>query len=186
MRGPSFARMVTLAALLLAGCSSSEDNPWTVDAGALKLKVTESPWNMSFFDADGNSVLIELPAIDDGPSGSLGMHLGPPPAGSGQNEALPPVVDGEPSTPPARNHGWVHATGVESSRYEGDAYIATIFTTDPERTLELVAEPDPNIDGVIRVTVTPASTDGVQALGIGFVLEEDERLVGFGERSNGV
>ena len=189
MRGSSFARVMALVALSAVGCSSSSssrDSPWTVDAGALKLRVTESPWNMAFFDSEGNPVLVELPAVDDGPGGSLGMHLGPPPPGSGQNAALPPVVDGEPSTPPARSRNWVHATEVSSSRYEGDAYVATILTTDPERTLELIAEPDPDVTGVIRVTVAPARTDGVQALGIGFVLEEEERLLGFGERSNRV
>jgi hypothetical protein len=26
--------------------------------GALKLRVTESPWNMAFFDSEGNPVLV--------------------------------------------------------------------------------------------------------------------------------
>ncbi|RLB46520.1 MAG: hypothetical protein DRH23_12440, partial [Deltaproteobacteria bacterium] len=70
------------------GCSSGSDGgsggsgggqepDWTIDAGALKLLVTESPWNMAFFDAEGNSLLVELPSTGDGPSGSLAMHLGP-------------------------------------------------------------------------------------------------------------
>jgi alpha-glucosidase (family GH31 glycosyl hydrolase) len=191
--------MSLLVGLALTGCSSGGDgnaggsggggtggSPWAVDAGALKLRVTENPWNMTFHDAEGNEVLVELPAIDDGPSGSLGMHLGPPPPGNGQNEALPSVVDGEPSTPPARDDGWVHATEVETSNRDGDAYTATILTTDPDRKLELRAAPDPNVSGTIQIEVRPLSEGGVQALGIGFVLEEDERLVGFGERSNAV
>lgn len=174
------------------GCSDSDSDDggsreWTVDAGALKLRVTESPWNMTFFDGDGNQVLVELPAIDGGPAGSLAMHLGPPPPGSGQNEALPPVVDGEPATPPERDAGWVHATRVESSRYDDDAYVATVETSDPDRKLELVAAPDRDVEGAIRIIVRPlTAAQSVQALGIGFASEPDERFVGFGERSNTV
>jgi hypothetical protein len=150
----------------------------------LKLLVTESPWNMTFFDTDGNPVLVELPDMGDGPSGSLAMHLGPPLPGNGQQSTLPPVREGIPATPPLRDSGWVHATAVESSGYEGDAYLATIATSDPDRKLELVAAAE--ADGVISITVQPASADGVQVLGIGFVAEQAERFVGFGERSNTV
>ena len=177
-----------LLSAALGGCSTSTDTPASsqivVDAGALKMRVTQSPWNMSFFDAEGNPVLVELPDVGDGPSGSLGMHLGPPPPGSGQIPALPPLRDGEPSTPPERESGWVHAIAVESSSDEGDAYVATLNTSDPARKLELVAVPE--ADGVIQITVRPMSTDGVQAIGVGFVADEAERFVGFGERSNAV
>ncbi len=182
--------------LTVSGCSSSDagsggsgggqEPEWTIDAGALKLRVTDSPWNMAFFDAEGNPVLVELPDMGDGPTGSLGMHLGPPPPGNGQQSSLPPVEDGVPATPPLRDSGWVHATTVESSGYEGESYVATIATSDPDRTLELVAAPDPDVEGVIQVTVKPTSDEGVQALGIGFAAEQEERFVGFGERSNTV
>ena len=69
---------------------------------------------------------------------------------------------------------------------EGDAYIATIATSDPNRMLELVAAPDPDVEGAIQITVNPSDDEGVQALGIGFVAEQGERFVGFGERSNSV
>ena len=179
-----------LFGLLLAACSSDSDSneqrEWTVDAGALKLRVTENPWNMSFFDAEGNEVLVELPAIDDGPSGSLGMHLGPPPPGSGQLATLPPDLPQVPvpPVPAARDTGWVHATRAESSQTDGEQYTATIATTDPARKLELTASV--RAEGVIELRVRPSSSDGVQALGIGFVAEQDERFVGFGERSNAV
>ena len=78
----------------------------------------------------------------------------------------------------------MHATRVESSDNEGDSYVATIATSDPDRKLELVATAE--ADGVIQITVKPVSTDGVQALGIGFVAEQEERFVGFGERGNAV
>ncbi len=191
MRIASFVCMGSLLGLLLVGCSNNSsgagpEQEWTVDAGALKLRVTEDPWNMTFFDAEGNEVLVELPAIDDGPSGSLGMHVGPPPPGSGQRPTLPPDLPQlpVPPVPAARDDGWVHATKAESSTTEGDTYSATIATSDPERKLELVAAAE--ADGVIQVTVRPVSSDGVQALGVGFVAEQDERFVGFGERSNAV
>jgi len=187
MRVSCCVRMGLVLSIALAGCGSGSEPPaWTVDAGALKMRVTESPWNMTFFDAEGNPVLVELPDTGDGPSGSLAMHLGPPPPGNGQQPALPPLVDGMPATPPARDSGWVRATAVESSRTEGPSYVATIATSDPNRKLELVAEPDPDVEGAIQITVTPVSTEGVQALGIGFVVEQGERFVGFGERSNSV
>jgi alpha-glucosidase (family GH31 glycosyl hydrolase) len=186
MRLSSFVVVGLVLGALANGCSesSSSSGQLVVDAGALKLYVTESPWNMTFADADGNPVLVELPDMGDGPSGSLAMHLGPPPPGNGQESTLPTVRDGMPATPPVRDGGWVHATRVESSEHQGESYVATIATSNPDRKLELVATPE--ADGVIQVTVKPASTEGVQALGIGFVAEQEERFVGFGERSNTV
>jgi len=188
MRVFVFSAIVFMLAASLSACSTSTSNPatpeWTVDADSLKMRVTESPWNMTFFDGDGNPVLVEHAGTDEGPTGSLAMHLGPPPLGNGQQSALPPLVDGAPSTPPMRETGWVHAVAVESSRYEAESYIATLTTSDPSRKLELVAKPE--ADGVITITVEPSSADGVQALGIGFVAEQGERFVGFGERSNAV
>jgi alpha-glucosidase (family GH31 glycosyl hydrolase) len=166
-------------------CSNGEgDGSWTVDAGALKLRVTESPWNMTFFDADGNEVLVEHGAMSSGPTGSVAMHIGTPPAGSGQQPSLPPLHDGEPSTPPERESGWIHAVAVESYRYEGESYVATLLTSDADRKIEITASPGG--DGIIEIRARPTSSDGVQALGIGFVAVEEERFVGFGERSNAV
>jgi hypothetical protein len=194
MRFSSFVLIGLAFTLTVSGCSSSDagsggggsgggqEPEWTIDAGALKLLVTESPWNMAFFDADGNPVLVELPDMGDGPSGSLAMHLGPPLPGNGQSSSLPPLTDGEPSTPPLRDSGWVRAVAVESSGYEGESYVATIATSDDSRKLELVASAE--ADGVIAITVRAASAGDVQALGVGFVAEDGERFVGFGERSN--
>jgi len=187
MRLSSLVLIGLAATVAFGGCSSGsgEQTPeWTVDAGALKMRVTESPWNMAFFDAEGNPVLVELPDMGDGPTGSLAMHLGPPPPGNGQQPALPKIIEGEPATPPLRDSGWVHAVSVESSRYEEDSYVATIATSDPDRKLELEARAE--ADGEIQITVRPANADGVQALGVGFVSEEGERFVGFGQRSNAV
>jgi sulfoquinovosidase len=189
MRLSSLVLVGLAPTLALSACNSGSGDDaleWTVDAGALKMRVTEFPWNMTFFDAAGNPVLVELSDTGDGPSGSLAMHLGPPPPGNGQQSTLPPVTDGVPATPPVRDSGWVHATAVESSRTENESYVATLATSDPGRKLELVAAPDPDVEGAIQITVTPVSSDGVQALGIGFVAEQGERFVGFGERSNTV
>ncbi len=191
MRIACFFWIGSMLGLLAVGCSntggdSGQEQQWAVDAGALKLRVTDDPWNMTFFDAAGNEILVELPAVDDGPSGSLGMHLGPPPPGNGESPSLPPALSQTPvpPVPPQRDSGWVHATAVESSKLEGETYTATIATSDPARKLELVATAQ--ADGVIEVIVTPATSEGVQALSIGFVAEEQERFVGFGERSNAV
>ena len=187
MRSSRFVSVGVALILLASACSSggsTTGSDWTVDAGALKLRVTDSPWNMSFFDQDGSEVLVEHGGTGDGPTGSLALHIGEPPAGNGQQPTLPPLRDGEPSTPPARDTGWAHAVAVESSRYEGESYVATIATSLPDRKLELVASPSG--DGVIEITVRPQSAEGVQALGIGFLAAQEERFVGFGERSNAV
>ncbi|MGD8317972.1 MAG: glycoside hydrolase family 31 protein [Myxococcales bacterium] len=182
MRSLSTTVIFIVVILQVAACNSGEQ--WTVDAGALKLRVTESPWNMAFYDVDGKAVLIEHGGTGSAPTGSVALHLGPPPAGDGQQPALPPLHDGEPATPPDRDSGWVHAVAVESSTYEGDSYVATLLTSDPDRKMRLVAAPQ--ADGVIEITVKPLESNGVQALGIGFVAVQDERFVGFGERSNAV
>lgn len=182
MRSLSIVVISIVVILELTACNSAEQ--WTIDAGALKLRVTESPWNMTFYDADGKVVLVEHAATGGGPTGSVALHLGPPPAGDGQQPALPPLQDGEPATPPDRDTGWIHAIAVESSRYEGGSYVATLATSDPERKLEVVAAP--RADGVIEIAVRPLDPNEVQALGIGFVAARDERFVGFGERSNAV
>ncbi len=188
MRVLVFSAVCFVLAPSLGSCSTSSSTSdsaaWTVDAGALKMRVTASPWNMAFFDGDGNPVLVEHSGTDEGPTGSLAMHLGPPPLGNGQQPALLPLIDGEPSTPPLRETGWVHAVAVESSRNEGESYIATLTTSDPSRKLELTARPE--ADGAISITVAASNADGVQALGIGFLADEGERFVGFGERSNAV
>jgi len=174
--------------LALGACSKEQPPAWTLDAGALKMRITESPWNMAFFGADGNSVLVELGDTGDGPSGNLRVHLGSPPAGNGQQPTLPPIRDGVPPTPPERDSGWTPATVVESSGYDNGSYVATIATSDPETKLELIARPVG--DGVIQITVRTLSEvrrlQYVQALGIGFVAALGERFVGFGERSNAV
>ncbi len=173
-----------------AGCKSSSGgsatSTWTVDAGAIKLRVTESPWNMAFFDTDGNPVLVEHPGTGEGPTGALGMHVGEPNPGNGQQPTLPPVQDGEPATPPARDSGWLRALSAESSSLEEGVYSATLTTSDPDRKLELVAGADPEVEGAIVIEVRPAAPEGVQALGVGFVASAEERFVGFGERSNAV
>lgn len=190
MRTSSLVALGLLCGFSVAACSTGgepgNETEWTVDAGALKLRVSESPWNMTFFDGEGNPVLVELPAQGDGPAGSLGMHLGPPLPGSGQQPALPPLTDGMPSTPPLRDDGWIRATEVESSSTEGATYTATLATTDSTRRLIVEAGPDPEVEGAIRVRIRPSEADGVQVLGVGFVAESEERFVGFGERSNTV
>lgn len=181
------------ACLWLAACGSSEPvmsggglagGNWTVDAGTLKLAVQADPWRMQFFDASGQPVLDEDDATLPLPGGSIGMHLGLPPDGSGLLPLLPPVVKGIPAAPPAREIGWVHATRLIDARYEGGEWIANLATTDPLRTIVLRARRES--DGVIAMLAKPSLALGVQAMGVGFESTPGERYVGFGERSNAV
>src|SRR5690625_90271 len=71
----------------LSGCNSGDNSrsasdsatAWAVDAGALKLRVTKSPWHMTFYDADGGVVLAENEGTGSAPTGTLGFYPGPPP-----------------------------------------------------------------------------------------------------------
>lgn len=189
MRVVSSVVVGLLLGALAVGCSSGGGGSapvgeLAIDAGSLKLHVVASPWGMFFYDADDNLILAEHSATDTLPTGSVGLHLGPPAPGSGGQAHLPELVEGEPATPPARDEGWIHAVELSSSTIDGDDYVATLSTTDETRTLELRATAA--ADGVIAITVIPNSVEGVQALGIGFVSEDNERFVGFGERGNAV
>lgn len=155
-----------------------------VEAGAFKLAVSRSPWGMAFLDGDDDPVLVEHTDTGSGPTGTLAMHLGPPPAGNGSQSTLPEITLGEPATPPERDTGWAHATELIDSRMEGDTWVGTLATTDEARTLEVRAEAES--DGVIALAVKPSTTDGVQALGVAFSADPLERFVGFGERNNAV
>lgn len=192
--------LLCAVALMLAGCDSSNSHfafpdttPLEVDAGALRLQVTASPWGMQFVDDQGNVVLAESADTGGGPIGTLGVFPGPPPAGSGAIPALPPLVMGEPATPPEREQGWVRATHLKSAMMEGDVWVGTVATTDPAWTLEVRAHA--TADGVIAVSVAAAQLAApqanargveVQASSVAFAASRNEHFVGFGERGNAV
>ena len=168
----------------LTGGGDSVAGLWTVDAGALKLRVQESPWRMSFFDAQGREILTEAPANGRAPTGSLGLFSGAPPEGNGQAPLLTPITRGMPAAPPARENGWDHATALLSARYEGEVWIAQLATSNPLQTIELRARPA--ADGIIQFSATPSMPMSVQAMTLGFVAEAGEGFYGFGQRGNAV
>ena len=158
---------------------------WTVDAGSLKLRADENPWRLHFFNGDGQPLLDEHAGTSSLPVGALGFHLGLPPLGGGLIPLLPLPVDDQPQTPPERSLGWARALRIESAAYDGATWVATLATNDPSGR-KLVLRATPQADGVINFKVTPSSAIGIQAMGIGFVAQADERYFGFGERSNAV
>ena len=177
--------------LILASCGESEphvfapaSSSWTVDAGTVKLTIQENPSQMAFHDAAGAAFLLERTATGTGPVGALGLNLGPPPEGSGQVSALTPVRAGVPAAPPNRNQGWVRATQLIESENTGGRWTATLATTSPAYQIRVSAQATG--DGVISVTAEAMPPEGVQAIGIGFSSDSEERFFGFGERSNGV
>ena len=64
MRFSSFVLVVLAFGVVAIGCSNDggagggQQPAWTIDAGALKLLVTDSPWNMTFLD-DGTWTSVE-------------------------------------------------------------------------------------------------------------------------------
>jgi alpha-glucosidase len=179
-------------ALLLAACGSSEPvdltvqpgTLWTIDAGALKLRVEQDPWRMRFFDVLGNEIVAEAAGTDAAPTGTLALFPGPPPEGSGATPALTPIEQGQPAAPPARDTGWRHATRVLESRYEGGTWIATLATSDPVHNIELRAQA--TADGIIELVAAASTPALAQAMGAGFEKAAGEGFYGFGERGNAV
>ncbi len=187
--------LVFLVTFLFA-CSDSSDSPpgtppdrppeaeqAVIDAGALRLYITTSPWRMRFEDDNGNEVLTEFSNTGDGPVGSIGIFPGPPSDGSGDNTALPPMEMGQPQTPPHRDVGWVRATELMSSEMEGDTWLGELATTDPAWTFQVRATAE--ADGIISISIR-ASGGSVQASSVAFSAFPEERFVGFGERGNAV
>lgn len=131
----------------------------SVRAGALSATVQADPWQLTFAAADGGSVLAEHSGTGLGPTGTLGFQT--------------PV-------------GWFHATRVLAEERAGDAYAATLATSDPAgRTLLVRIAPDG--EGVIGVRATVHGPAGdVLQTGIAFAARPGERYLGFGERSNAV
>ena len=83
--------------------------------------------------------------------------------------------------------GWFHATRELEGRSEGDAYVATLATSDPlGRRIELRLEPQAGGEIAVRARVTGATVADVTATGIAFASRDGERYLGFGERSNAV
>ncbi|MBA2545359.1 MAG: hypothetical protein H0V15_00640, partial [Solirubrobacterales bacterium] len=130
----------------------------SVDAGAIRAVTGGDPWSLTFEDPDGAPILSEHPATGVGAAGTLGFRV----LGI-----------------------WRHATKVTSERREGEALIAELDTTDPLRTIEVRIEPAG--EGVISLdAIVLGPQADLDALGIGFNALEDERYLGFGERSNAV
>jgi alpha-glucosidase (family GH31 glycosyl hydrolase) len=134
--------------------------PATVDAGALRATVDAEPWRLRFDGPSGQAALEEFAGTGNGPVGALGFRT--------------------PS-------GWFRATRVTAAHREGEAYVATLATTDPAgRTLSLrVAPAAAGVLGV-EASVQGGTLVDVLATGVSFVAPPGERHLGFGERSNAV
>ena len=157
------ARLVVAAGLIaatLAGAPGTAAASEVVDAGALRATIDADPWALSFDGPSGQATLDEYAGTGIGPVGTLGFRT---------------------------QAGWFRATRVTEGHFEGDAYVATVATSDPVgRSLSLRVTPA--ADGVVDVdaAVQGGTTIDVLATGISFVAPAGERHLGFGERSNAV
>ncbi|MCW5890414.1 MAG: glycoside hydrolase family 31 protein [bacterium] len=147
-----------LFVLSLAPAASARPSS-AVDAGSLVVRVAADPWQLTFTDARGTTVLREAPERDAGPIGALGFRTAA---------------------------GWMRATRVVASRAARRELTLTVATTDPDgRTLEVVLVPDG--EGVVALTARVlGDRAGIDALGIGFEASTDERFLGFGERNDAI
>ena len=83
------------------------------------------------------------------------------------------------------NSGWHHATRALSTSRDGGALNLELATTDPLGR-RLTVRIEPSGEGAVGVTAGVSDPGGVEATGIGFDAAENERYLGFGERSNAV
>jgi alpha-glucosidase (family GH31 glycosyl hydrolase) len=149
---------VILAAALALAAPADADRARVVDAGALRAVVGPEPFSLELTDRNGRAVLSQLLETAPEAAGTLGFRTA---------------------------EGWQHATGVQRDRVRAGAYVATLETTDPARTIAVRIEPAGR--GVIaleaRLVGPPA---GIEAIGIAFRARPEERYLGFGERSTAV
>ena len=132
--------------------------PLVVSTRGLSAQVDPDPWRLAF-RVDGQEMLAEAPARDDGPSGPLGF----------------------------RTTAWAHATRVVSSRDAGDGLVLIVDTSDPlGRRLEVTLAPDGEGAIALEAGLESGAADDVEALGIGWQATADERYFGFGERADAV
>jgi len=129
-----------------------------VDAGALKARVGTDPWRLELTDRGGHTVLAQHPGTGTGATGALGFR-----------SLL----------------GWQRATRVISSSRVGKAYHALLATTDPLRRIDVTLKPAGNGVIALEASLVGPALD-VVAMGLGFEAAQDERYLGFGERSNRV
>ena len=147
---------IALAVLVALPVTAAGQVDRSVTAGSLRATVQGDPWQLSFTGGGGRTVLSEDPGRGSGPAGGLGFE-----------------------TPT----GWMRATRVVTEGREGDAYVATLATTDPARR-RLRVRVAPDAEGVIALTATvEGSTAGVRQIGMGFAAPAGERYLGFGERN---
>ncbi|MEO2168073.1 MAG: TIM-barrel domain-containing protein [bacterium] len=177
----SFAGLLVLLCAACGGASSPDQI--VVEAFPLRMRAEAAPWQMTFEIAEAAS-LRQQTGLGTGPTGTLGLHIGPPAAGSGSLPALPQLVAGVPAAPPQRDSGWAHATEILDSTFEGEAWVAILATTEAGREIELRVTPQG--EGILSVVARARNPEGVQAVGIAFEAEEGEHFIGFGERGNAV
>jgi alpha-D-xyloside xylohydrolase len=151
--------VLAVAALAVAGAGTAYADAAVVDAGALRATIDSDPWRLGFDGPAPQAPLDEYPGTGIGAVGTLGFRT---------------------------QAGWIRATRVAEAHFEGSAYVATVETSDPTRTLGLRVTP--TADGVVGVDAAVQGTTvaDVVGTGISFVAPPGERHLGFGERSNAV
>jgi sulfoquinovosidase len=144
----------------IGGAPALAAEPAVVDAGAVRATIDADPWRLGFTGPPPQAPLEEFAGTGTGPVGTLGFRT---------------------------SAGWFRATRVSEASREGEAYLATVQTSDPGgRTIGLRI--DPTAEGVLAVeaSVQGGPVADVLGTGISFVAPAGERHLGFGERSNAV
>jgi alpha-glucosidase (family GH31 glycosyl hydrolase) len=130
----------------------------TVETKPMTARFSTSQWAFHLIGPRRQLILRETAGTGTGPVGRLGF-----------------MVDGS----------WQRATRVVDSWRRGNAWLANVETTDPSRSLRVVAAPAGYGSIRLRAGIL-GSTDGVSRFGMSFGATKSEHYLGFGERSNAV
>ncbi|WP_372790702.1 TIM-barrel domain-containing protein [Paraconexibacter sp.] len=158
--GVALAALVTGLGVIVPSAPALADQTAAADAGTLRASVTADPWSVRFDGPAPQSPLDSAPGTTAGPVGALGFRT---------------------------SGGWRRATRIIDQARDGDAFTATLATTDPGgRTLTVRIAPAG--DGLVRLTarVAGGEVSDVQAVGGSFVAPAGEHHLGFGERANAI
>ena len=151
MRSRRIIAALLLAPLAAAASAAAQEGREAVDAGALRATVGADPWALRFDGPAGQATLAQAAGAGGGPTGALGFRSG---------------------------IAWWRATRVLAARRDGDAYEATLATTDPlGRRIDVRIAPAG--DGVIALVASVTGPrPGVDAVGIAFVAPARRALPG--------
>jgi len=150
---------LTVAAFALAFAPIAMASPTRVGSGPLGASIGAQRWHLALTGQGGSPVLEESAGRGAGSAGVLGFRA---------------------------DDAWWHATRILTSGRRDGGLVATLATNDPDGT-RIRVRLTPSGAGVLALSATLlGDRPDLESIGIGFHAGDNERYLGFGERSNAV